>query len=268
MLCGDLKQSRGVAKREVKLAGQLADVPATAEALADGAITPQHARLIAEAAEAAPPGAPIDDAELLDAAANQAADLFRRTVRGHLDERAGQGLEERRRRQRQRRAVSWKHEPDGMFKLFGTFDPLAGARIETALTATGNRLWHREDPKNRATAKQRLADALELLLTGGGTGTNNGNGNGTANGSGSANASGNGHGSEYASGNGVGIGNPGANASGSECAGGTATAAAAKTAAETPATVAEEAPAATATSLATVSPRPRSRSLPRAWTCW
>ena len=89
VLCGDLKQSRGAAKREVKLAGQLADVPATAEALADGAITPQHARLIAEAAEAAPPGAPIDEAELLEAAANQAADLFGRTVRGHLDERAG-----------------------------------------------------------------------------------------------------------------------------------------------------------------------------------
>ena len=182
VLRGDLKQSRGAAKREVRLAGQLADVPATAEALADGAITPQHARLIAEAADAAPPGTPIDEGELLEAATEQPADLFGRTVRGHLDARAGDDVAERRKRQRERRAVSWKHEPDGMFRLFGTFDPITGARIETALAATGNKLWRGEDPKNRATAKQRLADALELLITGGGTGDGheNGNGNGAA----------------------------------------------------------------------------------------
>ena len=165
----DLKQSRGAAKGEVKLAGQLADVPATSEALGAGAITPKHAKLIAEAAEAAPPGAPIDEAELLAAAEREPADLFGRTVRAHLDERCGDDLAERRRRQRERRAVTWKHEPDGMYKLFGTFDPVTGARIETALTATANRLWHDEDPTNRATAKQRFADALELLITSGGT---------------------------------------------------------------------------------------------------
>ena len=91
-------------------------------------------------------------------------------------------LAERRKRRRERRQVSWKHEPDGMFKLFGTFDPVTGARIETALTSTANRLWHGEDPKNRATAKQRLADALEILVTNGGTG----NGSAAAHGNGSS----------------------------------------------------------------------------------
>ena len=204
VLRGDLKQSRGAAKREVRLAGQLADVPATAEALADGAITPRHARLIAEAADAAPPGTPIDEGELLEAATEQPADLFGRTVRGHLDARAGDDLAERRKRQRERRAVTWKHEPDGMFRLFGTFDPISGARIETALAATGNKLWRGEDPKNRVTAKQRLADALELLLTGGGT--RNGNNNGDGNGSGGENGSGDGYGSDGENGNGDGNG--------------------------------------------------------------
>ena len=162
----DLKQSRGAAKGEVKLAGQLAGVPATAEALDAGEITPRHARLIAEAAEAAPPGAPIDEEALLEAAGEQPADLFGRTVRGHLDERAGDDLAARRRRQRQQRELGWKQDPDGMYELFGRFDPVAGARIETALTATANKLWHAEDPKQRASAKQRLADALELLITG------------------------------------------------------------------------------------------------------
>ena len=167
VLRDDLKQSRNAAKREVQLAGQLAEVPATSEALADGAITPQHARLIAEAAQQAPPEAPVDEAELLAAAAREPADLFGRTVREHLDERSADDLEERRRRQRERRAVTWKQDPDGMYKLFGRFDPVTGARIETALTATANTLWHAEDPKNRATPKQRLADALEMLVTGG-----------------------------------------------------------------------------------------------------
>ena len=175
----DLKQSRGAAKGEVQLAGQLAEVPATAEALDAGDITPRHARLIAEAAEAAPPEAPIDEEALLTAAGEQPTDLFGRTVRGHLNELAGADLAARRRRQRQQRELRWKQDPDGMYELVGRFDPVAGARIETALTAVANKLWHAEDPKNRATAKQRLADALELLVTGAGHGTPaNANGSG------------------------------------------------------------------------------------------
>ena len=174
VLRNDLKQTRGAAKREVKLAGQLAEVPTTARALAAGAITPQHARLIAEAAEQAPAGQPIDEAELLAAAEREPADLFGRTVRDHLNERSGSDLEERRKRQRDQRELNWKQDPDGMYKLFGRFDPVTGARIETALTAAANRLWHGEDPKARATPKQRLADALELLLTSGAAGKGQG----------------------------------------------------------------------------------------------
>ena len=170
VLHNDLKQSKGAAKGEVRLAGRLGDMSATAEALAAGAITPQHARLIADAAEQAPAGKPIDEAGLLAAAGREPADRFGRTVRDHLNERAGDDLHERRKRQRNQRQVSWKHEPDGMYKLFGTFDPVTGARIETALTATANKLWHAEDAKNRPTPKQRLADALELLVTSGAAG--------------------------------------------------------------------------------------------------
>ena len=166
VLRNDVKQSKGSAKRQVKEAGQLAQVPKVAQALAEGAITPQHARLIAEAAEQAPPGAPIDEAELLTAAAEQPADLFGATVRDHLNQRdRGDDLEGRRKRQRAQRRLTWKRQPDGMFELFGRFDPLAGGRIETAITAVANRLWHAEDPNNRATPQQRLADALESLVT-------------------------------------------------------------------------------------------------------
>ena len=162
VLRGDLKQSRGGAKREVQFAGRLADLPGTAGALADGAITPQHARTIADAAA----HTPVDEAELLAAAEKEPADVFGRTVRDHVNERSGgDDLEERRRRQRARREANIKQESDGMYKLFATFDPVAGAGIETALAAMANKVWHAEDARNRATPAQRYADALEALIT-------------------------------------------------------------------------------------------------------
>ena len=162
VLRDDLKQSRGGAKQEVQFAERLADLPATAKALAEGAITPEHARAIADAAA----HSPVDEVELLTAAGKEPADVFGRTVRDHVNERsAGEDLEERRRRQRSRREANIKQESDGMYKLFGTFDPVAGARIETALAAMARKLWHAEDPKHRATPAQRYADALEELIT-------------------------------------------------------------------------------------------------------
>ena len=159
---GELKQSRGGAKREVEFAERLGDLPGTAEALADGSITPQAARAIADASA----HTPVDEDELLDAAGTEPADVFARTVRDHVNERtAAEDLEERRRRQRSRREANIKQQSDGMYKLFGTFDPLAGARIETALAAMAQHLWQAEDPKNRASAAQRYADALEALIT-------------------------------------------------------------------------------------------------------
>ena len=162
-----LKQSRGSAKRDVKLAGQLADLPETAGALADGAITAQHARMIAEAAEQTA----VDESRLLAAAEREPADVFGHTVRDHVNERtADEDLEARRRRQRARREVSITRQSDGMYKLFGKFDPVAGARVETALAAAARKLRRAEDPNNRATVPQRFADALELLVTRDGSG--------------------------------------------------------------------------------------------------
>ena len=161
------RNSRGAAKRDVKLAGQLADLPETAGALADGAITPQHARMIADAADQAA----VDESELLDAAASEPTDVFGHTVRKHVNDRtAGEDLEERRRRQRARREVSITRQPDGMYKLFGLFDPVAGARVEVALAAAARKLRRAEEPNNRATVPQRFADALEMLVTRSGKG--------------------------------------------------------------------------------------------------
>ncbi len=160
-----LKQSRGRAKQDVQLAEQLGRAPETAEALRAGSITPKQAKMIAEAVEQAPPGSPSGEAKLLDAAGRESEDRFSRTVRDHMNEQILDDLEERRKRQRERRYLNIKQEPDGMFSLLGRLDPVAGSRIETALTATANRLFHAEDAKSRLSSGQRMADALEQLVT-------------------------------------------------------------------------------------------------------
>ena len=70
-------------------------------------------------------------------------------------------------RQRSRRFARIRTDvDDGMTVLYGRFDPVTGARIETVLSAKMGELWREEDPGNRRSAGQRMADALEQLLTG------------------------------------------------------------------------------------------------------
>ena len=161
-----LGHSRGGAKRDVKFAEMLERLPATADALLAGEITPLHARVIADAAEKSA----VDEAELAGLARREHLDRFRRSVREHVNARIGDDLEERRRHQRAERELSLKKHPDGMYTLFGRFDPLAGGRIETALLATAKRLSRAANPNDRPTMAQSLADALEMLVTGGGDG--------------------------------------------------------------------------------------------------
>ncbi len=170
VLRDSLKQSRGRAKQEVKLAEQLGRAPGTAEALRSGSITPKQAKMIAEAMEQTPSGDSVGEAGLLDAAGRESEDRFSRTVRDFVNEQTRGDLGERRARQRERRYLNIKQEPDGMFSLMGRFDPVAGSRIETALTATANRLFHAEDAKNRLSSGQRMADALGQLVANSGSG--------------------------------------------------------------------------------------------------
>ncbi len=165
VLRDSLRQSRGRAKQDVKLAEQLGRAPGTAEALRSGAITAKQAKMIAEAVEQTPSGDSGGEAGLLDAAGRESEDQFARTVRDFVNEQTRDDLGERRKRQRERRYLNIKQEPDGMFSLMGRFDPVAGSRIETALTATANRLFHAEDAKRRLSSGQRMADALEQLVT-------------------------------------------------------------------------------------------------------
>ena len=161
-LCRVRKRSRSGARKAVKTAAQLGWAPGVAEKLADGAITPEAAGLILDAADGE---TPVDHGALLDAAESEPDDLFRRTVKEHVNERASeQELQRRREAQRRRRRASISEQPDGMFHLFAQLDPLTGARVQAALIAKADELFRSEDSKDRPTAPQRFADALADLV--------------------------------------------------------------------------------------------------------
>ena len=157
----ELQASKREAKRDVETAARLSELPTTSEALESGEIPVGHARLIARASAESP----IDESVLVEAAGEQPFDEFARTVKRHQQEVAdddGQGLLDRQRSKRKARI--FESSDSGMFVLSGEFDQITGARIATALTAKERQLWHREDPKERATPQQRMADALAELI--------------------------------------------------------------------------------------------------------
>ncbi len=157
----ELQASKREAKRDVETAARLAELPATSEALESGEIPQSHARLIARASSESP----IDEELLVEAAGTESFDEFARTVKRHQQDRADDdGRASLDRQRSNRKARIFESSDSGMFVLTGEFDQITGARIATALTAKERQLWHREDPKARATPQQRMADALAELI--------------------------------------------------------------------------------------------------------
>ena len=154
--------SRRRARSEVETADELSKLPRTADGLRKGEISYENARIIAGASKREE----IDETELGDAARTQSPDKFAATVRKHEQQRSGDDGMSKLEHQRSRRYAKVSTDPDdGMTVLYGRFDPITGARIETALSQKMDQLWRDEDPRNRATPGQRMADALEALLT-------------------------------------------------------------------------------------------------------
>ena len=157
----ELLSSKREAKRDVETATRLQQLPDTSNALADGEIPAGHARLIARASGEGS----VDETVLVKAARTQNYDRFAKTVKRHQQDQStddGQALLER---QRQRRSARIFESPEtGMFVLSAQFDQITGTRIATALTAKERELWHREDPNQRCTPTQRMADALTELI--------------------------------------------------------------------------------------------------------
>ena len=149
------------ARSEVETASDLSELPNTSDGLRRGEIPYANARIIAGASRRGD----IDEGELAEIAKTQSPDKFAGTVRKHEQSRSEDDGMSRLKHQRSRRYAKIKTDPDdGMTVLYGRFDPVAGARIETALSKKMDDLW-REDPRKRTKPGQRMADALEVLVT-------------------------------------------------------------------------------------------------------
>ena len=157
--------SRRRARSEVETADELSKLPRTADGLRKGEISYDNARIIAGSSRRGEIDK-TDEGELADLAKTQAPDKFAGTVRKHEQERSEDDGLAKLEHQRARRFAKVSTDPDdGMTILYGRFDPITGARIETVLSRKMDELWREEDPRNRATPGQRMADALGLLLT-------------------------------------------------------------------------------------------------------
>ena len=153
---------RRKARSEVETAVELEELPKTSEGLRDGEIPYDNARILAKASQEGE----IDESELVDKARTQSPDKFAGTVRKHQQERSEDDGMSRLEHQRSRRFAKIRTDnTDGMTVLYGRFDPITGALIETALSQKMDELWREEDPRARCSPGQRMADALAQLVT-------------------------------------------------------------------------------------------------------
>ncbi len=154
-------ESANGSRVEVDIAGKLEDLPDTRKAFEDGEISFGHTKIIANTAGRVD----VDEQELVDRAKKEPVDVFARTARQHEQQKSeDDGLSKLEAQRRARRAGIKTDPTDGMTLLWGRFDPITGTRIKNLLTAKTNQLWREEDPKDRPTTEQRMADALAELL--------------------------------------------------------------------------------------------------------
>ena len=160
------------ARRVDKVAGRLAEMPNTAERLAAGDITMDHAAALVTAAEQCGAAVVDGDSDLLERAEKTSPESFARQARRFAAAESpdrGRALLER---QRQARAASAFTDPDtGMGKIIGAFDPISFNLIEQVVDGHTDALWRADGgrdgrPNEVRTCEQRRADALFELITG------------------------------------------------------------------------------------------------------
>ena len=161
--------SQREARRRARRAETLADMPAVAQALSDGAITAEHADALVKAAAATSTEAVNADPSLLAKAESLPADLAAREVADWAHRRhSEQDREAKFRRQRALRSHRTWIDADGMFNTRGRFDPVTGASIRAVIDDTANRLYRvdggRDGGDKIRTWDQRNADALAAAL--------------------------------------------------------------------------------------------------------
>ena len=160
------------ARRVDKVAGRLAEMPNTAERLAAGDITMDHAAALVTAAEQCGAAVVDGDSDLLERAEKTSPESFARQARRFAAAESPDRGEALLERQRRNRAASVFVDSDtGMGKVIGAFDPISFNLIEQVVDGHTDALWRADggrdgQPEQVRTSQQRRADALFELITG------------------------------------------------------------------------------------------------------
>ena len=172
VLQDSVRMSGREARRVARVAEQLASMPNTAERLASGDITMDHATSLANAAEQCGADAVDGDDALLERAGEASSDVFAREARGFAALKSPDRGEARLERQRQARMASTFVDRDtGMGRVCADFDPVSFNLVEQAVDNRTDALWRADGgrdgkPDQVRTSTQRRADAIFELITG------------------------------------------------------------------------------------------------------
>lgn len=160
------------ARRVVKVAERLSEMPNTAAVLEAGAITLEHAAALVGAAEQCGAGLVDNDADLLERAGQTGPEAFARQARDFAARRSADRGEDRLERQRRaRRASSFIDPETGMGRLAADFDPISHNLVTQAIDNRTDTLYRADGGRDGQTdlvrtSRQRRADALFELITG------------------------------------------------------------------------------------------------------
>ena len=172
VLQDSVRMSGREARRVARVADQLASMPNTAERLASGDITMDHAVALANAAEQCGADTVDGDAGLLERAGVAGADVFAKEARGFAARKSPDRGEARLERQHQARTASTFVDRDtGMGRVCADFDPISFNLVEQAIDNRTDVLWRADGgrdgkPDQIRTSGQRRADAIFELITG------------------------------------------------------------------------------------------------------
>ena len=169
---GVLAQAAGMSKRDaasqVKTVEKLQEMPAARDALESGEISVANAKTLAATCEKTSPEQVEQDDGLLAQAAVLSPEQFAREAGRWAARRKADDGEERYRRQRARRRLSFWDGDDGMVHLRGELDPVTSAKVRKRFLKESERL-RRLDLHNpggeKRNGNQRMADALDTLTS-------------------------------------------------------------------------------------------------------
>ena len=168
----EARMSARAAARKAAVSGQVAQMPTVARGLASGALTVEHAEVLADTARRCGPDAVDGAAGLLETAAQSSPDVLRRDAQRFVAQHDPAAAEsELARQRRERSAALFTDDETGMGVLNARFDPVSFALVLQAVENYNDALWRLDGgrdgtPEEVRGNRQRLADSVFEMLTG------------------------------------------------------------------------------------------------------